>query len=63
MASKKLSVFAFILIVVAALPAIFAQEGGLAPSPSMESGSSFVIPALGAIISASLLSFLALLAQ
>ncbi|KAL4198285.1 hypothetical protein AMTRI_Chr03g45150 [Amborella trichopoda] len=61
MASGKLFIFAFILIVVAALPTIFAQEEAMAPSPSMESGSSFVVPTLAAIISASLLSFFSLL--
>ncbi|ERN11748.1 hypothetical protein AMTR_s00022p00241270 [Amborella trichopoda] len=62
MASQKLSVFAFLLVVVASLPASFAQESAEAPLP-MENRSSFQIPALGAIVSASLLSFLTLLAH
>ncbi|KAL4198282.1 hypothetical protein AMTRI_Chr03g45120 [Amborella trichopoda] len=62
MASQKLSVFVFLLVVVASLPAIFAQESAEAPAP-MENGSSFVIPAFRAIVSASLLPFLALLAH
>ncbi|KAL4198284.1 hypothetical protein AMTRI_Chr03g45140 [Amborella trichopoda] len=62
MASQKLSAFVFLLVVLASFPAIFAQESAEGPSP-MENRSSFVIPALGAIISASLLSFLTLLAH
>ncbi|KAL4196964.1 hypothetical protein AMTRI_Chr04g185750 [Amborella trichopoda] len=61
MASQKLLAFvaSLLLFVVAMASSVAAQESP-SPSPSMESASSFLTPAFGVILCASLLSFAAL---
>ncbi|KAL4196965.1 hypothetical protein AMTRI_Chr04g185760 [Amborella trichopoda] len=64
MASQKLLAFvASLLVVVVTMASSVAAQESPAPSPSMESASSFVTPAFGAILCASLLSFGALFSR
>ncbi|ERN11746.1 hypothetical protein AMTRI_Chr03g139410 [Amborella trichopoda] len=57
MAPLKLTFMASLLLIVAL---VGAKEEAMAPSPTMQSGSNFVSPALAAIFATSLLSFFAL---